>query len=260
MPMPARINDYNKILPVIEIYPCLQGEGSRTGVPTIAVRTTGCTHRCYFGSIGGWCDTWYSSIHAEKGKYCFNDIVEAYNDNPNIKEMMLTGGSPTMHPALINEITIFAKKNGIFITMETEGSHFFETSHPIDLISLSPKFSNTIPEIGSKTPMGRLVDEKMVSQHNKYRLQMSIIEKLIGFHKDYQYKPVWDGTDECLAEIENFRQKLGVPKHKTYIMPVGQTREQLIGMYAKTIDMCLAQGYRFTGRTHIIAYDDKRAV
>ena len=91
MPMPARINDYNKILPVIEIYPCLQGEGSRTGVPTIAVRTTGCTHRCYFGSIGGWCDTWYSSIHAEKGKYCFNDIVEAYNDNPNIKEMMLTG-------------------------------------------------------------------------------------------------------------------------------------------------------------------------
>ena len=51
-----RIIDYNKILPIIEIYPCLQGEGKYEGRPVIAIRTTGCTHRCYFNS-GGWCDT-----------------------------------------------------------------------------------------------------------------------------------------------------------------------------------------------------------
>ncbi|MDC0535408.1 7-carboxy-7-deazaguanine synthase QueE, partial [Francisellaceae bacterium] len=221
---------------------------------------TGCTHRCYFGKVGGWCDTWYSSIHAEKGKYCFDDIIRIYQENPNIKEMMLTGGSPTMHPAFINELTIFAKENDIFITLETEGSHFFETSSPIDLISLSPKFSNTIPMVGMKTPKGKMVDQRMVDQHNKYRLQYVAIEKLINYHKNYQYKPVWDGSESCLQEIESFRNKLGIPKEKTYVMPAGQTREQLIKMYAKTIDMCLAQGYRFTGRTHIIAFDDKRAV
>ncbi len=40
---------------IIELYRCVQSEGSRFGRPTIAVRTTGCTRRCYFGE-GGWCD------------------------------------------------------------------------------------------------------------------------------------------------------------------------------------------------------------
>ena len=51
-----RIEDYNKVLPVLELYTAVQSEGSRQGYPTIVVRTTGCTHRCYFGE-GGWCDS-----------------------------------------------------------------------------------------------------------------------------------------------------------------------------------------------------------
>ena len=69
-----RIEDYNKVLPILELYRCVQSEGSRFGRPTIAVRTTGCTHRCYFGE-GGWCDSWYTSIHPEKGTFTFNDII-----------------------------------------------------------------------------------------------------------------------------------------------------------------------------------------
>ena len=98
---PGRIEDYNKKLPVLEIYTCVQSEGSRQGRPTVAIRVTGCTHRCWFGA-GGWCDSWYTSIHPEKGIYTFNDIVKIYDENPHIKEMMLTGGAPTMHPALVN--------------------------------------------------------------------------------------------------------------------------------------------------------------
>ena len=99
--MNKRIEDYNKTLPILELYRCIQSEGSRFGRPTIAVRTTGCTHRCYFGE-GGWCDSWYTSIHPEKGKYSFQDIVDIYDAHPEIKEMMLTGGSPTMHLSLIH--------------------------------------------------------------------------------------------------------------------------------------------------------------
>jgi len=66
----GRITDYNKTLPIVELYRCVQSEGSRFGRPTIAVRTTGCTHRCYFGE-GGWCDSWYTSIHPEKGTFNF---------------------------------------------------------------------------------------------------------------------------------------------------------------------------------------------
>ena len=68
-----RIGDYQKTLPVLELYTAVQSEGSRQGYPTIVIRTTGCTHRCYFGE-GGWCDSWYTSIHPEKGTYNFHPI------------------------------------------------------------------------------------------------------------------------------------------------------------------------------------------
>ena len=257
--MNKRIKDYNRVLPILELYRCVQSEGSRFGRPTIAVRTTGCTHRCYFGE-GGWCDSWYTSIHPEKGTFTFNDIIKIYDDNPHVKEMMLTGGSPTMHPALVNELTHFAHERGIIITIETEGSRFVETDYPIDLISLSPKFSNSVPVIGAVTPGGKVVEQRFIDIHNKKRMNTEQIKKTLSFHKDYHFKPVWDGTEENLNEIEAYRVELGIPKDKTYIMPAGDTKEQLIKMYPLVFEMVAEHGYNMTGRDHIIAYDTERGV
>jgi 7-carboxy-7-deazaguanine synthase len=256
---PGRITDYSKTLPIVELYTAVQSEGSRAGMPTIVIRTTGCTHRCWFGE-GGWCDSWYTSIHPEKGKYNFNNIIEMYDNNSHIREMMLTGGSPTMHPDLVNELTHFAYNRGIFITIETEGSHFIETDHQIGLVSLSPKFTNSVPRIGVLTPQGKEVDQKMVDQHNKLRLHKENISQMIDYHYDFHYKPVWDGTEETLAEIEAFRVEMNIPKWKTWVMPAGDTREELIKMYPIVMEMCMNKGYNFTGREHIIAYDTKREV
>ena len=257
--MRKRIENYDKVLPVLEVYRCVQSEGSRFGRPTIAVRTTGCTHRCWFGE-GGWCDSWYTSIHPQKGTFTFNDIIDIYDKNPHVKEMMLTGGSPTMHAALVNELTHFANERGILITIETEGSHFVPTDYPIGLISLSPKFSNSRPRVGITTPGDKVVDERFVAQHEKFRLNYEAIEQTLQFHDDYHYKPVWDGTDENLVEIEDFRVKMNIPKDKTFVMPAGDTRETLIEMYPKVFEMCAERGYNMTGRDHIIAYDTKRGV
>jgi 7-carboxy-7-deazaguanine synthase len=174
--------------------------------------------------------------------------------------MMLTGGSPTMQPALVNELTHFAEKRGIFITIETEGSHYVETDYPIGLVSLSPKFSNSVPKLGVLTPQGKEVDQKMIDQHNKLRLNKIAIQNMISCHYDYHYKPVWDGTEETLAEIESFRVEMNIPKWKTWVMPAGDTREELIKMYPIVMEMCMNKGYNFTGREHIIAYDTKREV
>ena len=257
--MRKRIEDYNKILPVLEVYRAVQSEGSRFGSPTIVIRTTGCTHRCYFGE-GGWCDSWYTSIHPEKGQYSFQDIIDIYDKNPQIKEMMLTGGSPTMHPALVNELTHFANERDIIITIETEGSAFVETDYPIGLISLSPKFSNSVPTIGAVTPAGKVVDEKFIKIHNRKRLNTVAIKQMIEFHTDYHYKPVWDGTQKNLDEIEDYRIELNIPKNKTFVMPAGDTREQLIKMYPLVFEMVAEHGYNMTGRDHIIAYNTERGV
>jgi 7-carboxy-7-deazaguanine synthase len=281
-----RIKDYDKILPIVEVYTCIQSEGSRAGYPTICVRTTGCTHRCFFRE-GGWCDSWYTSIHPEKGKYSLNDIIKMYDENPHIKEMMLTGGSPTMHGDLVNELTYFAANRGIFITIETEGSHFLETDNAINLLSISPKFTNSIPTLGVKTPQGKIVDQKFIDQHNKLRMNIGSIAKMIYNHDDFHIKPVIDKDLSILPEVEMFLDKLSDElleialndelngeslsiedkyeileylKSKTWCMPAGDTREALVETYPIVMNMCRDKGYKFTGRAHIISFDIEREV
>ena len=256
----GRVEDYDKNLPIVEIYTAVQSEGSRAGYPTVVIRTTGCTHRCYFGE-GGWCDSWYTSIHPEKGKYSFNDIIKMYDDNPHISEMMLTGGSPTMHKKLVNELTHLAHERDIFITMENEGSHFLATDYPINLLSISPKFSNSVPVIGVETPEGKITDERMIKQHNKFRLNYPAIKESIAYHSDYHIKPVWDGKDEhALKEILDCIDILDARQDKVWFMPAGDTREALQQSYPILFDWVRDNGFRMTWRPHIIAFQDQREV
>jgi len=255
----GRISNYEKVLPILELYTAVQSEGSRAGYPTVVVRTTGCTHRCYFGE-GGWCDSWYTSIHPEKGKYTFQSIIDMYDSHPHIKEMMLTGGSPTMHKKLVNELTHFANERDIFITIETEGSHFLATDYPINLLSISPKFSNSIPVLGAITPEGKVADERMIKQHNKLRVNKSAIKQSIDYHKDYHIKPVLDKNLTILNEIEDFVNELKIPKEKIWAMPAGDTRESLMESYPIVMNFVRDRGWRFTGRSHIMAFDTEREV
>ena len=73
--------------------------------------------------------------------------------------------------------------------------------------------------------MELVADERMIKVHNRLRLNKEAIGKTIAYHKDYHFKPVWDGTEENLEEIEAFRIEMKIPKDKTFIMPAGDTRE-----------------------------------
>ena len=254
-----RIEDYSKTLPIVEVYTAVQSEGSRQGYPTIVIRTTGCTHRCYFGE-GGWCDSWYTSIHPEKGQFTFNDIIKMYDENPHIKEMMLTGGSPTMHPALVNELTHLANERDIFITIETEGSHFLPTDFPINLLSISPKFSNSVPVLGVATPQGATTDQRMIDRHNKFRLNNEAIKQSINYHSDYHIKPVLDKELSMVEEVEEFLKDCEIPDDKVWAMPAGDSRESLKESYPVVMDFVRDRGWRFTGRAHIMAFDMERCV
>ena len=279
----GRIEDYNKVLPIVELYTAVQSEGSRAGYPTIVIRTTGCTHRCFFGE-GGWCDSWYTSIHPEKGTFTFNDIIKMYDENPHISEMMLTGGSPTMHPALVNELTYFANERYIFTTIETEGSHFLPTDYPIGLVSISPKFANSVPVLGTATPQGKITDQKMIDQHNKFRMNYKAIAQMIAYHNSFHLKPVIDKDLSIIPEYEEFMDRLaqelrtvqGVNdiyfdymedseikqylKDNTWMMPAGDDRPALFETYPIVMNYCRDKGYKFTGREHIMAFGTERCV
>ena len=183
-----------------------------------------------------------------------------YENNPHISEMMLTGGSPTMHPTLVNELTHFANEKNIFITIETEGSHFLATDYPIDLLSISPKFSNSVPVVGVETPQGAITDQRMVDRHNKFRLNYEAIKKSIDYHSDYHIKPVLDKELSMVGEVEDFLKECNIPDHKVWAMAAGDTREELMKSYGPVMNFVRDRGWRFTGRAHIMAFDTERCV
>ena len=181
--------DYSKRQPIVEVYPCLQSEGSLTGIPHILIRTTGCVLRCQFSDTD-FCDSWYTSWHPEKGGYSIDDVLEVCYKYPHIKHVMISGGSPTMHPDLLRELTITLGVNlDMHVTLETEGSAFIEGC-AIDLVSLSPKMSNSLPRIGTVTPNGTEITAKHYAKHEKKRMEYDEMRKWITKH-DYQYKPVF---------------------------------------------------------------------
>lgn len=259
----------DKILPIIEIYPCIQTEGSKAGIPHFMIRTTGCTHRCYFGN-GGWCDTWYSSINPEKGHFTLEDIKVLFLAFPYIDHLMISGGSPTMHRDVVNEIINLAHEvREMFVTIETEGSHYIETDHKIDLLSISPKFANSVPrlEYGLTELVGPKGDtlsaenvDGLARSHNRYRLNHDAIGKMILFHRSYHFKPVVDRNDPPWDEIEEFIIAHNIPKKRVWVMPAGDTRESITPNYSYVINECVRRGYNFTGRAHIIAFNTERGV
>lgn len=251
------------ILPILELYVAIQGEGSKAGLPNILLRFTGCTHRCCFA--GDWCDSWYSSLHPEKGQFSWQMIMDFFHKNRYISNLMLTGGSPTMHPKLLQKlVTAFQNlhQNHSFITLETEASHFIQTNPPLDLISLSPKLSNSIPQIGSHSPKGAKVDIHWVKQHEKFRMRTEVMRQMIDFHRDYHLKIVIDAQDgpKIWQELENLEQELKIPRQKIFLMPAGADLPRVQRNYAYLLPICAEKGYAFSGRAHIIAFGNKRGV
>ena len=248
--------DYNKNQPLGEAYTCLQGEGKYIGIPHILIRVTGCRLRCQFSN--SFCDTPYASWKPEKGKYTLNDVIKFYEDNPHIKYTMITGGGPTIHPKLLQELCIIAADYGHITTIETEGSEFVQTI--ADCISLSPKLSNSTPVPGTWMPfINREVTEKDRERHEKWRKNYDAMKKLINNHSDYQLKPVIS-NEQDLDEVEDLQNRLNIPNDNVWLMPEGLVEKELNKRRRWLMELCQNNGYNFSDRLHIIAYGDKRGV
>ena len=246
----------SKTLPINELYTCLQGEGKLTGVPHILIRVSGCRLRCQFAN--SFCDTPYSSWGPEKGKFTYEDIFEFYMNNRHIKHTMITGGGPTLHRNMLVELCHLAKEFDHYITIETEGSESVGTM--ADLISLSPKLSNSTPRPGTWMPyLNREVTEKDKEKHEKWRCNYEAMKMLLDLHPDYQLKPVIS-SEKDLDEVKELQKELSVPNHKVWLMPEGLVEEELNERRRWLMDLCTEQGYNFTDRLHIIVYGDERGV
>ena len=116
------------LLPLMEDFYTLQGEGFHTGRAAYFLRVGGCDVGCY------WCDvkeSWNPKLHPLTP---VGDIIDRSLANPS-RTVVLTGGEPLMYN--LDPLCSGLKKAGISIHLETSGSHPLTGS--FDWICLSPK-------------------------------------------------------------------------------------------------------------------------
>ncbi|MFN7965723.1 MAG: radical SAM protein [Acidobacteriota bacterium] len=117
-PEPASLatEDWNSArlrrLRVSELFCSLQGEGSRSGLPTVFLRLTGCALRCR------WCDTEWAFVG---GEWQTNEQLEAAILAYDVRRLCLTGGEPLLQPAAMPLLRRLKSEHHFDIVVETGG-------------------------------------------------------------------------------------------------------------------------------------------
>ena len=120
--------NYPAVLPVMEQFYTIQGEGAYTGTAAYFIRLAGCDVGCV------WCDVKESWEVTPQQWLPVEDIVAEAAKYPG-KTIVITGGEPLMY-----DLTLLTQKlheAGIRVHIETSGA--YPLSGSIDWICLSPK-------------------------------------------------------------------------------------------------------------------------
>jgi 7-carboxy-7-deazaguanine synthase len=126
-----------RVLPVMESFYTIQGEGYHQGKAAYFIRLAGCDVGCV------WCDVKDSWDADKYPKLEISNIVDEAMKHPG-RLAVVTGGEPLMHDCLA--LTDELHKAGFTTNIETSGS--YPLSGNWDWICLSPKkFKAPLPEI-----------------------------------------------------------------------------------------------------------------
>ena len=222
---------------ISEIFYSLQGEGFLAGVPSVFVRLAGCPLRCK------WCDTKYARDDGAGSDYSIEEILQTVQQGKG-KFIVITGGEPMANsdlPELLQKL----KSLGKHITIETAGIVFMPDL-ACDLMSISPKLSNSTPE-----------KLELAETHEALRFDAAVLRKLIDNYK-YQLKFVVDSQDD-LAEIQQTIEKVGnVDSDKVMLMPQAATRDELLTKSPMVAEMCKRTGFAFCQRLQILLWDSAK--
>ena len=220
-----------------EIFYSLQGEGFLAGVPSVFIRLAGCPLRCR------WCDTKYAWDKEAGRPYGPDQIVRVMQKWP-CKHVVITGGEPMVNsdlPQLANEL----KAAGKHITIET-ASITYIPDMPCDLMSISPKLSNSMPD-----------EPKLAAIHKDSKLDLAVLGALIDNY-NYQLKFVVD-SEADLPEIEETVEKLeNADRQKILLMPQAATRRELLAKSPMVAEFCKHTGYAFSQRLQVLLWNNER--
>ena len=226
---------------VSEIFHSIQGEGKLVGVPSGFVRLAGCNLRCRY------CDTPYA-LDVEAGReMTVGQVINDLSVYPT-KYMVVTGGEPLLAEEL-DELCSQLRAGGRHVTLETSAT--IERTVDVDLVSISPKLSNSTP-----------ADGVLAEEHERSRLNIPAINSYlrrageIGAELQLKFvlenpgdmgevKEVLGGLDGCVESLD------------VLLMPQAVSRRQLDERSGWLAELCREHGYRFCQRLQISLYGNE---
>ncbi|MFC2176460.1 7-carboxy-7-deazaguanine synthase QueE [Bacteroidota bacterium] len=198
-----------ELLPIMEDFYTIQGEGFHTGKAAYFIRIGGCDVGCH------WCDvkeSWDASIHP---LVPIEKVVGKVRGFP-AKTVVITGGEPLTYN--MDLLTTLLAKNGFSVHVETSGAH--PLSGKFSWICLSPK-KNAAP----KAEYYEFADELKIIVHNRHDFEWAAehAEKVKENCKLY-LQPEWSKREEMMPLIvdyvmQNPRWSVSLQTHKYLNIP-----------------------------------------
>ena len=226
---------------IAEIFYSVQGEGELTGMPSGFVRLAGCNLHCRY------CDTPYARRAADGRFMSIDHVVQQLVAYPS-RYVVITGGEPLLADEL-DELCSKLHAAGRHITLETAAT--IEHLVSADLISISPKLSNSTP-----------TDADSSQDYDSHRLNMPVIQAYLQQAQrdssNYQLKFVL-AQPKDIEEVRDILNQLcpTLPPGKVFLMPQAVNRRQLARRSAWLVELCKQHGYRFCSRLQISLYGNQ---
>ena len=158
--------------------------------------------------------------------------------------VVLTGGEPLLQPELVPLARALRDEQRI-VTVETAGTIF----RPVeaDLMSISPKLSNSLP----------LEATRWRGRHDRDRDRPDVLRRLMS-GSPYQLKFVVDQPTDLDEIVGYLRQFPEVSNERIWLMPQGVRHEDLAEKAKWLAPAAERLGYQFCPRRHIELFGNVR--
>ena len=197
------------ILPIMENFYTIQGEGYYSGKAAYFIRTAGCDVGCHFCDVK---ESWDKDLHPLKSINKIVDEVLPYN----VKTVVITGGEPLMWN--LEPLTRLLNDKGINVNIETSGA--YPITGRFDWICVSPKKGKqAISELLSVANELKII----VYSKNDFKWAEKYAQK-VSSECVLFLQPEWNKFDRMIPHIvsyikENPKWNISLQVHKYMNIP-----------------------------------------
>lgn len=229
----------------------MQGEGLFIGQPAIFLRLAGCNLRCpNFGPNG--CDSYHSvdasryrkhwqSMEAAEVIAKLKKLMPSYEESRAAPILVVTGGEPTLQYQQMEDVVTYFITRGYIVQFETNAT--IKIDFEKYTIYKKVSFSMSVKLNNSGEPAHKRFNPEAINAILTYT-DSSFFKFVVADHEDVKE------ANTLLKEIPYYAV--------VYLMPKGETRDELAITAKFAYEQAVYWGFRYSPRIHIDLYNDER--